>query len=300
MTSAPRHNPFHGTGVALVTPFDASGHVDFAGLRSLVTHCIAGGVDFLVALGTTGESATLSKAEKAAVVDSILEANAGQLPVVLGVGGNDTREVVSALKSVPAGIDGILSVSPYYNKPSQEGIYQHYCQVAAATTLPIILYNVPGRTSSNLTAATTVRIAQDCPNVVAVKEASGQMEQIMAILDQAPEGFEVLSGDDNLTLPMIACGATGVISVSGQAFPAIFSQMVRDARAQNLSAARKGHYALFTLTQDLFAEGNPAGVKSALAHLGICGPAVRLPLWGVSEVLDAKMAGHVARLRSGI
>ncbi len=300
MTHSPRHNPFQGTGVALVTPFDRSGNVDYAGLRSLVTHCIAGGVEFLVALGTTGESATLSKAEKAGVVDTILEINAGRLPVVLGVGGNNTREVISALRAVPEGIDGILSVSPYYNKPSQEGIYQHYLQVAAATKLPIILYNVPGRTASNVSAATTLRIAQECCNVVAVKEASGNMEQIMAILDQAPVGFEVLSGDDNLTLPMIACGATGVISVSGQAFPTIFSQMVRDVCAQRMAEARRGHFALFALTQDLFAEGNPAGVKSALAHLGICSQEVRLPLWGVSEALHAKMAQHVAQLRSGI
>jgi 4-hydroxy-tetrahydrodipicolinate synthase len=295
-----RHNPFQGTGVALVTPFTAEGQVDHVGLRALVTHCLAGGVEFLVALGTTGESATLSPEEKSAVVQSILDANSGQVPVVLGVGGNDTRAVCESLAHVPKGIQGILSVSPYYNKPSQEGIFQHYIAVAAATDLPIILYNVPGRTASNVTAATTLRIADACPNVVAVKEASGHMEQIMAIIQGAPAGFQVLSGDDNLTLPMIACGATGVISVSGQAFPGIFSQMVRDARAARMTEAQKGHFALFALTQDLFAEGNPAGVKSALAHLGICGPHVRLPLWGVSPVLDAKMAQHVSELRSGI
>lgn len=295
-----RQNQFQGTGVALVTPFTSDGQLDLDGLRSLVTHCLAGGVDFLVALGTTAESATLSKEEKATVVQSILEFNAGKLPVVLGVGGNDTRLVCEALHHVPEGIDGILSVSPYYNKPSQEGIFQHYKAISAATHLPIILYNVPGRTSSNVTAMTTLRIAEECLNVVAVKEASGQMEQIMAIIQGAPAGFQVLSGDDNLTLPMLACGCTGVISVSGQAFPAIFSQMVRDARAARMTEAQKGHFALFTLTQDLFAEGNPAGVKSALAHLGICGPHVRLPLWGVSSELDAKMAQHVSELRSGI
>ncbi|MFM1884233.1 MAG: hypothetical protein RL168_417, partial [Bacteroidota bacterium] len=191
--SKAKHNPFHGTGIALVTPFTASGAVDHAGLSRLVQHCIQGGVNFLVALGTTAESATLSKSEKAEVVQTILAANAGQLPVVLGVGGNHTAEVCEALQHVPSGIDGILSVSPYYNKPSQEGIYQHHKAVSAATELPIILYNVPGRTSSNVSAETTLRVAHDCPNVVATKEASGNMEQIMAIIQGAPEGFEVLS-----------------------------------------------------------------------------------------------------------
>ncbi len=297
--STPKHNPFQGTGIALVTPFTASGAVDHVGLTRLVKHCIEGGVNFLVALGTTAESATLSKAEKGEVVQTILDANAGRLPVVLGVGGNNTAEVCAALQQVPSGIDGILSVSPYYNKPSQEGIYQHFKALSAATDLPIILYNVPGRTSSNVTAETTLRVAQDCPNVVAIKEASGNMEQIMAIVKGAPAGFEVLSGDDNLTLPMIACGATGVISVSGQGFPAIFSQMVQDARASKMHVAQKGHYTLFEFTQLLFAEGNPGGIKSALEHLGVCESHLRLPLWKVSDSLHAKMGEMVARIRSG-
>ncbi|NDD50198.1 MAG: 4-hydroxy-tetrahydrodipicolinate synthase [Flavobacteriia bacterium] len=297
--STAKHNPFQGTGIALVTPFNAAGAVDHAGLTRLVQHCIDGGVNFLVALGTTAESATLTKAEKAEVVQNILTTNAGRLPVVLGVGGNNTVEVCDALRQVPAGVDGILSVSPYYNKPSQEGIYQHYKAVSAYTDLPIILYNVPGRTSSNVSAETTLRIAADCPNVVATKEASGNMEQIMAIVNGAPAGFEVLSGDDNLTLPMIACGATGVISVSGQGFPRIFSQMVADARASKLAEAQKGHYALFPFTQLLFAEGNPGGIKSALEHLGVCESHLRLPLWKVSTSLHAKMRETVKGIRSG-
>lgn len=293
-----RINPFRGTGIALVTPFTLNHEVDYTALKRLVNHCIDGGVGFLVALGTTAETATLSADEKQRVVASICEAAAGRVPVVQGVGGNDSAKVAAELKAgLLQGISGVLSVSPYYNKPTQEGIYRHFIHISAATDLPIVLYNVPGRTGSNMAAETTLRIAQEVPHAVAIKEASGNLEQAMAIVLGAPEGFDVLSGDDNLTLPLLACGAHGVISVSGQAFPKTFSQMVRDARAGRMDAARDGHYAMLNFTQQLFAEGNPGGIKSALAHLGIINPALRLPLWPVSPQLDEALVQSVRKLQ---
>lgn len=293
-----RINPFRGTGIALVTPFTLDHKVDYSALKRLVNYCVDGGVDFLVALGTTAETATLSADERQRVVASVCEAAAGRVPVVQGVGGNDSAEVAAELKAgLPLGISGVLSVSPYYNKPTQEGIYRHFIHISAATDLPIILYNVPGRTGSNMAAETTLRIAQEVPHAVAIKEASGNLEQAMTIVLGAPEGFDVLSGDDNLTLPLMACGAHGVISVSGQAFPKTFSQMVRDARVGRMDAARDGHYAMLNFTQQLFAEGNPGGIKSALAHLGIIHPELRLPLWPVSPQLDAALAQSVRKLQ---
>lgn len=293
-----RINPFRGTGIALVTPFTPDREVDYTALKRLVNHCIDGGVDFLVALGTTAETATLTADEKQRVVASVCEAAAGRVPVVQGVGGNDSANVAAELKAgLPLGISGVLSVSPYYNKPTQEGIYRHFCHLASCTDLPIVLYNVPGRTGSNMAAETTLRIAQEVPHAVAIKEASGNLEQAMTIVLGAPEGFDVLSGDDNLTLPLVACGAHGVISVSGQAFPKTFSQMVRDAQAGRMDAARDGHYAMLNFTQQLFQEGNPGGIKSALAHLGIINPALRLPLWPVSPQLDAALAQSVRELQ---
>ena len=293
-----RVNPFRGTGIALVTPFTASHAVDYPALKRLVNHCIEGGVDFLVALGTTAETATLSPEEKHQVIETILEASAGRVPVVQGVGGNDSAKVASELKAgLTAGIQGVLSVSPYYNKPTQEGIYRHFCFIAEATDLPIILYNVPGRTGSNMSAATTLRIANAVPHAVAIKEASGNLEQSMEIIHDAPAGFDVLSGDDNLTLPLIACGAHGVISVSGQGFPRTFSQMVRDARQGNMPEAQKGHYAMLQFTQQLFAEGNPGGIKAALAHLGILENELRLPLWPVSDALRSALQHSVQQLK---
>lgn len=286
-----------GTGVALVTPFLKDGQIDFGGLTNLVEHCIKGGVEYLVVMGTTGESATLNKAEKEAVLQHVIKINNGRLPIVLGVGGNNTAEVVSAFKTTDfTGVWGILSVSPYYNKPTQEGIYQHYKALAAATDLPIILYNVPGRTASNIAAKTTIRLATDFKNIVAVKEASGDMEQIMEIINNKPEGFEVISGDDNLTLPMLALGGKGVISVSGQGLPSIFTQMVRDGLAGKMENARIAHYKLFDFTRYLFAEGNPGGIKAALQIQGVCGDHVRLPLWKISDALRANIEKEVNRL----
>ena len=293
-----RINPFRGTGIALVTPFTPNHEVDYPALKRLVNHCIDGGVEFLVALGTTAETATLTADEKQRVVAAVCDAAGGRVPVVQGVGGNDSAKVAAELKAgLPLGISGVLSVSPYYNKPTQEGIYRHFIHISAATDLPIILYNVPGRTGSNMAAETTLRIAHEVPHAVAIKEASGNLEQAMTIVLGAPEGFDVLSGDDNLTLPLVACGAHGVISVSGQAFPKTFSQMVRDARAGNMDAAQVGLYAMLRFTQQLFQEGNPGGIKSALSHLGIIENSLRLPLWPISEGLESELAFSVRKLQ---
>jgi 4-hydroxy-tetrahydrodipicolinate synthase len=292
-----RTNPFSGTGIALVTPFQSNGDLDQPALVRLVNHCIAGGVEFLVALGTTGETATLTSEEKNRVLQTVAETTNGRVPLVVGVGGNNTRAVCDALQSgMPEGYSGVLSVSPYYNKPTQEGIYQHYKAVCGSTDAPVILYNVPGRTGSNVLAETTLRVAHDCPNAVAMKEASGNLEQAMALVQGAPDGFEVLSGDDNLTLPLIASGATGVISVSGQAYPGLFSQMVRDARSGHLDRARTAHYALFRFTQLLFAEGNPGGIKAALAQLEVMENQLRLPLVPVSSSLQGELRKAMAEL----
>jgi 4-hydroxy-tetrahydrodipicolinate synthase len=292
-----RHNPFQGTGLALVTPFAADGSLDRAALARLVNHSIDGGVDFLVVLGTTGETATLATDEKKQVLETVAETTNGRIPLVVGVGGNNTAAVCAQLEAgLPSGYTGVLSVSPYYNKPTQEGIYQHYTAVCGSTDAPVILYNVPGRTGSNVLANTVLRVAQDCPNAVAMKEASGNLEQAMAIIQSAPAGFDVLSGDDNLTLPLLACGAKGVISVSGQAYPRLFSGMVRDARAGRLEDAQRAHYELFTFTQLLFAEGNPGGIKAALAHLGMCENFLRLPLVPVSAELNGQLRTLVAQL----
>lgn len=281
---------FRGLGVALVTPFQENGNVDMAGLQRLVEHNINNGTDYLVVQGTTGESATLTIDEKKAILDFVIEINNKRKPIVLGVGGNNTAEVVNQLqKQKLKGVDGILSVSPYYNKPSQEGIFQHYQAVSKATKLPIILYNVPGRTMSNVTAETTLRIARACSNIVAVKEASGNLEQIMNIIINKPKGFLVLSGDDALTLPHLAIGGDGVISVVGNAFPKRFSRMVHNGLEGNFEAARKDHYELLEMIQTLFADGNPGGIKKVLSVLGICKENLRLPLVPVNKTVSDKL-----------
>ena len=275
-----------GTGIALVTPFNADKSVDFEGLKKLVNHCILGGVEYLVSMGTTGESATLSADEKAAVTETIIAATDGRVPVVLGIGGNNTQNVIDTIKSTKLdGIEAILSVSPYYNKPTQEGIYQHFKAIAEVSPKPIILYNVPGRTASNISASTILRLANDFQNIAAVKEAGGDMNQIMEILNERPNDFAVLSGDDNLTFPMMALGCNGVISVSGQAFPRIFSGMVRDCNNGFVEKAKPAHFKLFNFTNLLFAEGNPGGIKASLKVLGICDDHMRQPLWPISEKL---------------
>jgi len=281
-------NIFKGSGVALVTPFNQDMQIDFDALASLVEYQIDNGTDFLVVQGTTGESPTLSKSEKMDVLNEVIEINEGRCKIVYGVGGNNTAAVAESLADLPKGVDGILSVSPYYNKPIQKGIVAHYKIVADSTDLPIILYNVPGRTGSNVAPETTLELAE-VRNIVAVKEASGNMEQIMQIIKYRPSGFGVLSGDDNLTMPLIAAGADGVISVVANAFPALFSSMVHAAMNGELEVARAAHYKLFDVTKMFFEQGNPGGVKAALAHMQLMDEYMRLPLFPVSDELRKRI-----------
>lgn len=289
------NNPFKGSGVALVTPFKADFSVDYDALKKIVHFQIQGGTDFLVVQGTTGESPTLSSDEKIKVLETVQEANQGKLKVVYGVGGNDTIAVGNVLKSLPTGVDGILSVSPYYNKPIQKGIVAHYNYIAECTDLPIILYNVPGRTGSNMTAETTLELSA-VSNIVAMKEASGNMEQIMEIIRCKPAGFGLLSGDDAITLPLIAAGADGVISVVANAFPEKFSKMVKSALQGDYDISRKEHYDLLPVTKMFFEEGNPGGVKVALNKRGLMQEFMRLPLYPVSEGLRTKIAIETDKL----
>ena len=281
-------NIFKGSGVALVTPFNQDMQIDFDALASLVEYQIENGTDFLVVQGTTGESPTLTKAEKLDVLNEVIEINQGRCNIVYGIGGNNTAAVAESLADIPNGVDGILSVSPYYNKPIQKGIVAHYKIVADSTDLPIILYNVPGRTGSNVAPETTLELAE-VKNIVAVKEASGNMEQIMQIIKYRPSGFGVLSGDDNLTMPLIAAGADGVISVVANSFPALFSTMVHSAMRGELDAAREAHYKLFDVTKMFFEQGNPGGVKAALAHMQLMDEYMRLPLFPVSDDLRKRI-----------
>lgn len=272
-----------GTGVALITPFQADFTVDAEALKRLVVDVTQGGVDFLVALGTTSEAPTLSELEKKMVVRTILEANNGRLPVVLGVGGNNTAAVIEQLNQTDfTGIDAILSVVPYYNKPSQQGMLAHFEAIADKSPVPVILYNVPGRTGASLKAATCLQLAQH-NNIIAVKEASGDLVQIMEILRDRPEGFGVLSGDDAITMPLIALGAEGVISVAANAWPHDFSRMVQLQMDGETAEARRLHYNMLAITGLLFADGSPGGVKALMAHRGLCHETVRLPLVQVNQ-----------------
>ncbi|MFA8434883.1 MAG: 4-hydroxy-tetrahydrodipicolinate synthase [Marinifilaceae bacterium] len=285
-------NKFTGTGVALITPFRKDGSIDFNSLEKLVEHQISNGVDYLVVMGTTGEAATLTKDERLAVINYVAEVNNKRVPMVVGAGGNNTQEVVDRIKTYEGteSIDAILSVAPYYNKPNQKGIFLHYKTIAAASPVPIILYNVPGRTGVNISAETTLKIAHEVDNVVAIKEASGNLEQIMEILRDKPEHFKVISGDDALTFPMLTLGASGVISVVANAFPADFSEMVRLTLNNDLTGARAKHFKLLEIIQNLFVEGNPAGVKAVLDIMNIGPNYLRLPLTPVSRTLYNKLA----------
>ena len=274
-----RNKNLTGTGVAIVTPFDNKGKVDTKSLTRIVKHLHQGKVEYIVALGTTGESVTLSKDEKKLVMETVIKANANKLPLVLGIGGNNTEEVIHSIhKTDLKPFEAILSVAPYYNKPNQEGYYQHYKAIAKSTKKDIILYNVPGRTGSNVTWETQVRIAKDFKNIVATKEASGNVEQIMKIIKNKPKEFMVISGDDNLTLPIIAAGGVGVISVVANAYPKDYSDMVRLCLKNKFTEAQKLHYNLIHITDQLFADGNPGGIKYALSILNLCESNVRLPL----------------------
>ena len=272
-------NIFYGTGVAMVTPFHADGQIDYEGLKNLIEHLIDGGVEYLVSLGTTGESATLSEAERKQVWAFTAEVVNKRVGLVAGIGGNNTHEVVEQVKSFDTtGYDAILSSSPHYNKPTQEGIYQHYKAIAAAAKLPVILYNVPSRTGSTISAETTVRLANDFKNIIGIKEASGNFDLFNHLMRDKPEGFLFISGDDPVTLPMMALGAVGVISVIGNALPRQLSDMVRLLLNNDYKGAHAAHYSLIEFTRLMFADGSPAGVKTALKQLGVCGDTVRLPL----------------------
>lgn len=283
-----------GTGVALVTPFDERGNVDFSALGRLIDHCINGGIDYLVCLGTTSEYPTLTEKETFAVRDYIVEYVDKRVPIVLGVGGNNTKELVTRINHTDlSGFAAILSVSPYYNKPSQKGLYTHYNYIAAASPLPVIIYNVPGRTGVNISAETTLKLAEDFKNIVAVKEASGNMLQCMEILRCKPDRFSLISGEDALTYPLIACGANGVISVTANAYPNMVSTMVNQALKGSNKKALALHNTLLPFTNAIFEEGNPSGVKAALESMGICDNIVRLPLSNVSRALYNRLQSYV-------
>jgi 4-hydroxy-tetrahydrodipicolinate synthase len=280
-----------GTGVALVTPMHEDGSIDYKALKKLLSHT-GKGVDYYVVMGTTGESATLSKKEKQAVLDFVLKNNKRNLPVVYGIGGNDTQSVLEELIHTDlTGVAAILSVSPYYNKPSQEGIYQHFKAVARVSTVPVILYNVPGRTASNLTADTTLRLAQ-LDNVIGIKEASGNLEQCMKIAKEKPKDFMLISGDDMLTLAIYATGGVGVISVLANAYPGVFKKIKDYAFAGKLAAAQKEQFKLLDINGPMYEEGNPVGIKYLLSLLGVCEPHVRLPLVNPSDNLKKKIEAN--------
>lgn len=273
------YNIFKGLGIALVTPFTSDGAVDYTALKRLLEYQIDNGADFLCILATTGETPTLTADEKQKIKDLVVSIVGGRLPILMGCGGNYTAAVVEELQTGDfKGIDGVLSVCPYYNKPSQEGLYQHFKAIAAATKLPVVLYNVPGRTGINLKPETTVRLARDCENIVAIKEASGSLEQIDEIIKNKPKDFDVISGDDALTFPMVACGAVGVISVIGNALPREFSKMLRLEFRGEFEGARKIHHRFTDLFSLLFVDGNPAGVKAVLHQMGFIENVLRLPL----------------------
>lgn len=284
----------YGTGVALVTPFKNDGTVDVAALKRIVRYCIDGGVDYLVVLGTTGEAVTLGKTEKQLVIKTIVQENLGTLPLVIGIGGNNTHQLAEQLKHANLDeFDAVLSVSPYYNKPTQEGIYQHYKVLAGVSPKPLILYNVPGRTGSNVLPETVLRLARDCQNIVAIKEASGNLDQIKQILNECPPGFKVISGDDFTALPTVLEGGIGVISVLGQGLPSEFSKMIRLGLNGENEDAFQLHHALLPGMELIFEEGNPAGIKAVFEHLRLSTADVRLPLIEASEALKEKIAAFV-------
>jgi len=291
-----KYSNFRGTGVALVTPFQKDGSIDFKALGKVIDHVIKGGVEYVVSLGTTGETPVLSKDEKKSLVSYTVEKANKRVPVVVGIGGNNTREVIETFKHYDlSGVDAILSVSPYYNKPSQRGIVEHYKVLGDASPLPIIVYNVPGRTSSNISAETILQLAEEVKNIFAVKEASGNFDQIMKIIKYKPKDFLVISGDDLITLPIIASGGDGVISVIANALPKEFSEMTRQALAGNYSQAQKLHYKLDEFTRLIFADGNPAGVKCLMEMMKICSAHVRLPLVNVNEQVEKALAEELKK-----
>jgi 4-hydroxy-tetrahydrodipicolinate synthase len=286
-----------GTGVALVTPFKKDFSIDTEALRRIVNFSVDGGIEYLVILGTTAENATLSQEEKQVVIDTVVDCNNGRLPLVLGVGGNDTMKVVEELQTRDLSpFVAILSVSPYYNKPTQEGIYQHFKKVAESSPIPVIIYNVPGRTSSNMLPKTVLRLANDFKNIVAIKEAAGDIVQAMQILKDKPQDFLVISGDDMIALPMVLAGGAGVISVIGQGFPKEFSEMIRLGLNRKVDEAYKKQYLLADCIDMIFEQGNPAGIKQVFQSLGIADNTVRLPLVSVDESLSDRIEIFVKKV----
>ncbi|MBO4483002.1 MAG: 4-hydroxy-tetrahydrodipicolinate synthase [Prevotella sp.] len=292
------NNIFRGLGIALITPFTEDGAVDYESLSRLIDYQLDNGADFFCILATTGETPCLSLAERAQIKSAIVRQVAGRVPILMGCGGNNTAAVVEELKNGDfSGIDGVLSICPYYNKPSQEGLYQHFKAIAAATELPVVLYNVPGRTGINLKPETTCRLAKDCKNIVAIKEASGSLEQVDEIIKYKPNDFEVISGDDALTFPMIACGAVGVISVIGNALPKEFSRMIRLEFNGEFEAAQKIHHKFTDLYSLLFVDGNPAGVKALLTEMGFIKNQLRLPLVPTRVTTLQKISSIIKELK---
>jgi 4-hydroxy-tetrahydrodipicolinate synthase len=290
---------FKGTGVAIVTPFHKYGTVDFTSFGKIIEHVIEGGVDYIVVLGTTGESATLTKDEKLAVVDFLLEQVNGRVPVVLGIGGNNTQEIVDTVKSTNFdGIDAILSVSPYYNKPQQKGILYHYKTIANASPVGVIMYNVPSRTGSNILPETVLTLAEEDENIIGIKEASGNLEQCMEIIRNKPKDFLVISGDDLLTLPFLSLGGDGVISVVANGYPAKFSEMVRLGLKGKYKKSLEIHYSLMEIIQTLFVDGNPSGIKAVLDIMGLCKNNVRLPVVKVNKGVYFQLQGLVEKYQS--
>lgn len=288
---------FNGLGVAMVTPFLQNGDIDFTSLKKLTEHLINGGVNYLVVMGTTGENPTISSSEQAQILETVMATNDGKLPIVFGIGGNDTKNVIHRLQNTNlAGVDGILSVGPYYNKPSQEGVYQHFKAISEHSPLPVIMYNVPGRTGMTISAQTTLRIAE-LPQIVATKEASGSLDIALEIIRNKPADFSVISGDDNYTLPYIACGMSGVISVVGNAYPAEFSALINAALNNDFDTARMWQNKLLPMMNAIFYDGNPGGIKYVLNQMGILENAFRLPVVGVNEATQTALLSAMQFLK---
>jgi 4-hydroxy-tetrahydrodipicolinate synthase len=291
---------FKGTGVAIVTPFKNDSSIDFAALGRVINHVINGGVSYIVAMGTTGESVTLSREEKKAIISYVVEVVDSRVPVVYGIGGNNTQEVINCIRHADlTGVDGILSVAPYYNKPTQRGLFQHFKEIATCSTVPVIIYNVPGRTACNISADTCLELAHSCENIVAVKEASGDITQIMKIIKGKPENFLVISGDDMFTIPVIAAGGSGVISVLANAFPSQTCELVNQSLKNNFKSAREVQFRFLEMIELLFVEGNPAGVKDMLSIMSLSNNYVRLPLVPVSRPIHTRIQKAIEELNKG-
>lgn len=293
------NSKFFGTGVALVTPFDINGNVDYVAFARLLSNVVDGGADYVLVMGTTGETPCLSAEERCKVIDFAKREIAGRVPIMVGMSGNNTSDLLDSIRNFDfTGIDGLLTASPFYNKPVQNGLFAHFAHVAEVSPVPVILYNIPGRTGVNISPETICRLARDFDNIIAVKEASGSVDQIMRVVENKPERFTVISGDDGLTLPLMAAGVKGVISVVANAFPRELSQMVKLALNGDFEQARKLHYKLLPTVRLMFAEGNPAGVKAYLSQMGVIQNVLRLPLVNVSDDLYARIAGDIERLKN--